>query len=77
MTSALKRATALAAICGLRGAFEAGVVKPYADGAMEQFLKASRVSVIKPAQYMDKWRLDRHGVRPLPNTEVKKALGFS
>jgi hypothetical protein len=62
---------------GLWGAFEAGVPKPYADAAMEQFLKASDVSVIKPAQYMDKWRLDRNGVRPLPNTEVKKALGFN
>ena len=32
---------------------------------------------IKPAQYMDKWRLDRTGVRPVANTEVKKALGFN
>lgn len=62
---------------GLWGVFEAGVPKPYADAAMEQFLKASGVSVIKPVQYMDKWRLDRNGVRPLPNTEVKKALGFN
>ena len=62
---------------GLWGAFEAGVPKPYADAALEEFLKASRVSVVKPAQYMDKWRLDRKGVRPIANTEVKKALGFN
>jgi hypothetical protein len=35
------------------------------------------VKVFKPGQYMDKWRLDRNGVHPLPNTAVKKALGFS
>jgi hypothetical protein len=28
-------------------------------------------------QHMDKWRFDRNGVRPVPNTEVKKALGFN
>ena len=26
---------------------------------------------------MDKWRLDRNGVKPIANTEVKKALGFN
>jgi len=62
---------------GLFGAFEAGVQKPYADAAVETLLKASGVAVVKPAQYMDKWRLDRTGVRPLANTEVKKVLGFN
>jgi hypothetical protein len=59
------------------GAFEAGVHKPYADAALEAFLDASGANVIKPVQYMDKWRLDRKGVRPVANTEVKKALGFN
>jgi hypothetical protein len=62
---------------GLWGAFEAGVLKPYGDSGVEAVLKASGVSVMKPAQYMDKWRLDRNGVRPVANTEVKKALGFN
>jgi hypothetical protein len=62
---------------GLWGAFEAGVPKPWADSAVETFLEASDVAVVKPAQYMDKWRLDRRGVRPVANTEVKKALGFN
>ena len=62
---------------GLWGAFEAGVPKPYGDAGVEAFLKASGVTVVKPAQYMDKWRLDRNGVRPVANTEVKKALGFN
>ena len=62
---------------GLWGAFEAGVPKPYGDAGVEAILKASGVNVVKPAQYMDKWRLDRSGVRPVANTEVKKALGFN
>lgn len=62
---------------GLFGAFEAGVPKPYADAAVEALLAASGANVMKPTQYMDKWRLDRNGVRPIANTEVKKALGFN
>jgi L-ascorbate metabolism protein UlaG (beta-lactamase superfamily) len=62
---------------GLWGAFEAGVPRAYAETAVEDVLKASGISVVKPVQYMDKWRLDRNGVRPLANTEVKKALGFN
>jgi hypothetical protein len=61
---------------GLFNAFEAGVPKPYADAGVEAFITASGATVIKPAQYMDKWRLDRSGVRAVDNTEVKKALGF-
>jgi len=34
------------------------------------------VQLVVPAQYMDKWRLDRSGIRPVPNAVVKKALGF-
>ena len=33
--------------------------------------------VLKPGQYMDKWRLDRQGVRVVDNAGVKKALGFN
>jgi len=62
---------------GLWGAFDAGAPKPYADAALEDFLKTSGVGLVRPAQYMDKWRLDRTGVRPVPNAEVKKALGFN
>ena len=62
---------------GLWGAFEAGVPKPYGDGGLEALLKASNAAVMAPAQYMDKWRLDRNGVRRIANTEVKKALGFN
>jgi hypothetical protein len=61
---------------GLWGAFEKGVPQPYSDPALEGFLRQSGVQLLKPTQYMDKWRLDRRGVRPLPNDAVKKALGF-
>jgi len=62
---------------GLFGAFEVGVPKPYADPAVETFLSASGVNVVKPVQYMDKWRLDRTGIRPVANAAVKKRLGFN
>ena len=62
---------------GLFGAFEAGAPKPYADPAVEAFLSASGVNVVKPAQYMDKWRLDRKGLRSVENAAVKKTLGFN
>jgi hypothetical protein len=61
---------------GLYGAFEAGVPQPYADAPLERALTAAGVTLLKPVQYMDKWRLDRSGVRPVPNADVKRALGF-
>jgi hypothetical protein len=62
---------------GLWGAFEAGVPRPFSDPALEAFLQKSGVQMVKPLQYMDRWRLDRTGIRPVPNASVKKALGFS
>jgi hypothetical protein len=61
---------------GLWGAFQAGVPQPYSDPALEAFLMKSGVHLVKPSQYMDKWRLDLKGVRPVPNDVTKKALGF-
>ena len=61
---------------GLFGAFEAGVPGS-SDPAVEAFLSTSGVNVVKPAQYMDKWRLDRKGIRPVANAAVKKTLGFN
>jgi L-ascorbate metabolism protein UlaG (beta-lactamase superfamily) len=56
--------------------FDAGVDKPYADAPLKDLLAKSGVQLIVPVQYMDKWRLDRAGVRAIPNAVVKKALGF-
>jgi hypothetical protein len=61
---------------GLWERFEAGMPWPFADAALEDYLAKSGVRLLRPGQYMDKWRLDRSGIRPLPNTAVKKALGF-
>jgi hypothetical protein len=61
---------------GLWGAFEAGVERPFSDAPLETRLASSGVRLIRPAQYMDKWRLDREGIRSVENDAVKKALGF-
>jgi hypothetical protein len=61
---------------GLWGAFEAGVPQPYSDPPLEEFLTSSGVKLIRPVQYFDKWRLDRSGVRTLPNDSIKRKLGF-
>ncbi len=62
---------------GLWQPFEAGLPWPYADPATERYLAESGVKLLKPGQYMDKWRLDETGVRPIANSATKRALGFS
>jgi hypothetical protein len=62
---------------GLYAPFSAGMPRPYADRALEQFLNEAGIQLLKPGQYMDKWRLDRNGVKLVENTAVKRALGFS
>jgi len=44
---------------------------------LEAFLKQQKIQLLKPHQYMDKWRLDASGIAPEPNEQVKRALGFS
>jgi hypothetical protein len=61
---------------GLYGAFNAGVTTPYADAQLEMLLTSSGVQLLKPTQYMDKWRIDASGVRAVDNAAVKRALGF-
>jgi hypothetical protein len=52
--------------------------RPIAQGVfLEAFLQQSGVQMVKPLQYMDRWRLDRTGIRSIPNASVKGALGFS
>jgi hypothetical protein len=53
------------------------VRRPFSARALEAFLAEAGITLVRPVQYMDKWRLDRRGVRPVPNLVVKKALGFS
>lgn len=57
-------------------AFEKGVTRPFADPGLEAFLADADITLVRPAQYMDKWRLDRTGMRSRDNDSVKRALGF-
>lgn len=61
---------------GLFDPFKAGPPAPYADAQLEKLLAEKGVKLIKPVQYMDKWRLDRDGVHVLDNRPVKSALGL-
>jgi len=52
--------------------------RPIAQGVfLEAFLQQSGVQIVKRLQYMDRWRLDRTGIRSIPNASVKGALGFT
>ena len=62
---------------GLFGAFKAGPPAPFSDPPLEKLLADAHIALIKPTQYMDKWRLDRGGVHPLDNAAVKAKLGFN
>jgi len=60
----------------LFGAFKAGPARPFADPALEALLEDTGVRLVRPARYMDKWRLDRDGIRPLDNAAIQRALGL-
>ena len=49
----------------------------YADTALAGGLQSAGVELLRPTQYIDKWRLSRHGVRAVANDTVKAALGFA
>jgi uncharacterized protein (TIGR03382 family) len=58
------------------GAFLAGVPAAFSDPSLEAFLSQSGVNLVRPHQYMDKWRLDVSGIVAIDNGPVKQALGF-
>jgi L-ascorbate metabolism protein UlaG (beta-lactamase superfamily) len=62
---------------GLSGAFLAGSPGAFSDSTLESYLTQSNVKLVRPRQYMDKWRLDVSGVVAVDNTAVKQALGFA
>lgn len=62
---------------GLDAPFESGMPFAFFEPQLEEVLAAAGVMVIRPGQYMDKWRLDHEGVRPIENRAVKQALGFA
>jgi hypothetical protein len=61
---------------GLWRPFLSGAPSAFSDAALESFLSASSVGLVRPTQYMDKWRLDCDGIVPVGNGIVKQALGF-
>ncbi|HXC61003.1 MAG TPA: hypothetical protein VN645_16930 [Steroidobacteraceae bacterium] len=61
---------------GLFGPFKSGPPGPFADPALEKLLVDTGVTLIRPAQYMDKWRLDGTGMHALDNRTVKSRLGL-
>jgi hypothetical protein len=61
---------------GLFTPFLSGVPAPYADTALTAKLAGAGVRLVQPKQYMDRWRLDRAGVRAIGNDDAKRALGF-
>lgn len=48
--------------------------RPYSDPELEAFLATSHIQLVKPGQYMDKWRLDVDGIAPEANEAIKRAL---
>jgi hypothetical protein len=56
---------------------EAGVTTPYADPALESMLERGGITLVRPAQYLDRWQLDRSGVHPVANDSQKRMLGIS
>ncbi len=62
---------------GLWQPFEAGMPWLFSDAADEDYLAKSGVKLLKPGQYMDKWRLDGTGISPMEKQGVSKELwGF-
>ncbi|MEO6366436.1 MAG: hypothetical protein ABIP38_00455, partial [Steroidobacteraceae bacterium] len=61
---------------GLFGPFKSGPAAPYSDPALEMLLADAGVALVRPVQYMDKWRLNRSGIHALDNHAVKSKLGF-
>jgi hypothetical protein len=61
----------------LFGPFKAGPAQPYDDPELTPLLAAQGIMRIVPVQYMDKWRLDPHGIRAVDNSAVKRKLGFN
>ena len=61
---------------GLFNQFLEGVPYSWQDPAMESLLKSHGVKLVRPLQYMDKWRLDATGVHVIDNKRIKKSLGF-
>ncbi len=48
----------------------------FEDLPVEEALAIAGVELIRAGQYMDKWRLDHEGMRPIENHAAKQSLGL-
>ena len=56
--------------------FESGPDAPYRNTLLEPMLAEAGILLVRPVQYMDKWRLSAAGVVSVPNAGVQGQLGF-
>jgi L-ascorbate metabolism protein UlaG (beta-lactamase superfamily) len=61
---------------GLWAPFDDGMPSRLSSSSLETYLTESGIRLLRPGQYMDRWRLDTGGITPIPNEAVKEALGF-
>jgi L-ascorbate metabolism protein UlaG (beta-lactamase superfamily) len=56
--------------------FNEGVAAPFADRELEPWLEGAGIALVRPRQYMDKWRLDHAGMTALNNDAARQSLGL-
>lgn len=62
---------------GLFNPFEPGLPFPFVNPDLAALLASESIPLVPQGQYMDAFRLDASGVRPVPNHAIKHRLGFS
>lgn len=62
---------------GLFNPFWPGMPYPFKDDALKAYLEAQKVPLLAQQQYFDGYRLTAAGIKPMPNSDLKKKLGFS
>lgn len=56
--------------------FAQGPDAPFRNTILEPMLIEAGIQLVRPLQYMDKWRLNTTGIRPVSNSVVQDVLGF-
>jgi hypothetical protein len=61
---------------GLWSPFFEGLRTPYSNENLTSLLIKQSIELHAQTQFMDKYRLDVNGIRPVPNNAVKEKLGL-
>lgn len=61
---------------GLFSPFKPGPAAPFTDARLTELLASSHVTLVTPAGYGDRWRLDVSGIHAIDNAAMKAALGL-